>query len=221
MILCLTCRCLTKLMGRFQKMTSELPKLLGPLVAFFFISGPKKARAQNFGRHQPGISITWRSCGNTWGLWALPWPMPVRDPNGMALGCFFSRESRCQLKIHLNFFSALVCPDIGTIDILLIGSWFLWGSHCAILMIFSWLVPISQGWETVQALLDSGADPRARAQNGGRQRERLEDEIRIPSSTKFGVFKQETLLTQIWRLQHRCSSLLNIYMNIAGLEIDF
>ena len=53
MILCLTCRCLTKLM---------LPKLLGPLVAFFFISGPSQSPKfrSPWARHFYHLAFMWK-----------------------------------------------------------------------------------------------------------------------------------------------------------------
>ena len=85
---------------------------------------------------------------------------------GMALACFFPRKTAKSQFLHTDF-SGIGLPRHKTIGFSE-GSILLLGAHF-----------ISRGWETVQALLDSGADPRAQAHNGGgRQRDRLEDELR-------------------------------------------
>lgn len=93
----------------------DLLKFVDPLVPHSYFFQVWKTTAANLGCHQqPGSSITWPSCGNTWGLWALPWPMPVRDPREWLEWHWlvFFQGKPLRASFFTPIFLELVCPDI-------------------------------------------------------------------------------------------------------------
>lgn len=188
----------------------DLLKFVDPLVPHSYSFQVWKTTAANFGRHQqPGISITWPSCGKTWGLWALPWPMPARDPREWLEWhwlVFFQGKS-LRASFFTPVFLELVCPDIKLLVSLREASCF--------------LVPISSaevGKRSKPSLTRERIHEHEHTTVGGGKETGWKMSSDDPHQPNLGYLSNKGCLLRfgmIWRLQHRCSSLLNIYMNMG------